>query len=176
MKRLLLILILIFSTKIYATTYCESDSVENKYTEEWLYSLRKPQESLMTALIHYYKMPENISRVFYCLAVTNTQRFANHELVAANNLYMLCDEEKDGKYYHYNHWSESVSDILEIYKQELGKDIYDMTDLLDCITSHHGRDKIKQMSRYHELYFGKPLPIRSDAKSNIHKKKGGLPW
>jgi len=130
----------------------------------------------MKALINYYQVPENIARVFFCLALSNTKRFKNEEMMAANNLYCLCDENNLGQYYQYRHWSESVEDILNIYKQELGKDFNNITDLLDCITSHYDREKLVEMSKYHEMYFGHKLPIRSESDAENRKRKGGLPW
>lgn len=170
----------------FASTYTNSNNIaasdttsnnnQKVYDEQWVRSFKKPDEGLMKALINYYKLPENISRVFFCLALTDTKRFKDDKLMEAQNLYCLCDETNLGEYFRYKHWSESVTDILSIYYQELREDIYNIADLLDCITSHHNRDKVVEMSKYHEMYFGKPLPIRSIEENEMRKKKGGLPW
>lgn len=162
----------------YISSYsmnARNDSTKT-FDMNWVRSFKKPDEGLMKVLINYYKLPEPISRIFYCLALSNTKRFKDTALMQENNLYCLCDENNLGRYYHYSHWSESLADILSIYHKELGEDMYNVTDLLDCITSHYDRDKVKEMSKYHELYFGKKLPIRSDHDSELIKKKGGLPW
>lgn len=146
------------------------------YDEVWVRSLKKPDESLMNVLLNYYKLKEPIARVFFCLALSDTHRFKDEDLMQANNLFCLCDENNLGRYYHYQHWSESVTDIIGIYKNELGEDYQDMTDLLDCITAHYNREKIKEMSRYHEMYFGRKLPMRGVGDSEVRKRNGGLPW
>lgn len=142
------------------------------FDEAWLRSLRKPKESLKTALEHHYGLNERVAQVFYVLAASNTHGFTNREMMKANNLYCLCDENNTSCYYSYSHWSQSVSEILAIYKGELGDDFNDLTLLLDCIAAHYDRDKLRDMSRYHEYYFGNALPMRRlDKKDN-----GGLPW
>lgn len=173
------------ASESYGEVSLETDSISTGrgrskapkvYDEAWAVSLKKPDESLMNVLLHYCNLPENVARVFFCLAVSDTHRFKDEDLMQANNLYCLCDENNLGRYYHYRHWSESVTDIIGIYRNELGKDINDITDLLDCITSHHNREKVKEMSRYHEMYFGRKLPLRGDGDNLLRKKNGGLPW
>lgn len=176
-----LLCLTIFCSAQAATTSSDTNitadsSRVKKFDETWLHSLKKPDEGLMKALINYYKIPESTARVFFCLALSNTKRFKDENLMAANNLYCLCDETNLGRYYQYKHWSESVEDILGIYQQELGNDFNNITDLLDCITSHYNRDKVVEMSKYHELYFGNKLPVRSEYDNESRKKKGGLPW
>lgn len=164
------------SQTLPSATIASDSSRVKKFDKDWLLSLKKPDEGLIKALINYYKLPEPIARIFFCLALSNTKRFKDETMMAANNLYCLCDENNLGRYYQYQHWSESVDDILGIYKQELGKDFNNVTDLLDCITSHYDREKTVEMSKYHELYFGNKLPIRSESDAESKKRKGGLPW
>lgn len=160
----------------YNTASNSSINMSQSFDRDWLLSLKKPDEGLIKALVNYYKLPEPIARVFFCLALSNTKRFQDAALMEANNLYCLCDESNLGRYYQYQHWSESVDDILSIYREELGKDFLDITDLLDCIASHYDREKTIEMSKYHELYFDKKLPIRSNSENERRRKKGGLPW
>lgn len=142
------------------------------FDEAWLRSLRKPKESLKTALEHHYGLNARVAQVFYVLAASNTHGFTNREMMKANNLYCLCDENNTSRYYNYAHWSESVTEILSIYRGELGEDFNDLTLLLDCIAAHYDREKLHDMSRYHEYYFGNALPMRRLNK----KDNGGLPW
>lgn len=143
------------------------------YDETWLFSLRSARSNLMDALLNYFKLPMSHAKIFYALAASNTKDFKSVDLMRANNLYCLCEEDKYTKYYQYRHWGESVIDIVGIYRDELGEDFDNIVELVDAVGRHYDQSKLRDIDRYHRLYFGSSLPQRALSDK---KRRGGLPW
>lgn len=84
---------------------------------------KSPEEGLMEALLYYnVKHPE----IVYAQAILETGNFKSQLCTEHNNLFGLYNSGK-GKYFKYNHWSESVKDYRDKvqYKYKPPDNYYD---------------------------------------------------
>lgn len=104
---------------------------------------KSPEEGLMEAL-EYYGVQH--PKIVYAQAVLETGHFKSDLCINSNNLFGLYNS-KEGKYYNFNHWSESVEAYINFiqYKYKPPNDYYQFLEEIGYAEDPNYVSKVKSI-------------------------------
>lgn len=121
---------------------------------------KSPQEGLMEALEYYDVKHPNIVQA---QAMLETGNFTSEVCLVNNNLFGLYDSI-EGKYYSFNHWSESVEAYINYvqYRYKPPDDYYKFLQDIGYAKDPHYINKVKEIVKQNDKRRSKQLSIVSD--------------
>lgn len=125
------------------------DGPENNLTDievievEPAFFTKSPEEGLMEAL-EYYGVQH--PKIVYAQAVLETGHFKSDLCINSNNLFGLYNS-KEGKYYYFNHWSESVEAYINFiqYRYKPPNDYYKFLEEIGYAEDPNYVSKVKNI-------------------------------
>lgn len=121
---------------------------------------KSPQEGLIEALEYYGVKHPNIVQA---QAMLETGNFTSEVCLVNNNLFGLYDSI-EGKYYSFNHWSESVEAYINYvqYRYKPPDDYYKFLQDIGYASDPNYINKVKEIVKQNDKRRSKQLSIVSD--------------